>query len=106
MSSTRSPSFRTSGPSIVAVPYSSVYDTAAAGRGELSSLADRQDSDSRHRGDGTREEEATGLEPADDIELTCERLDERLGDGPHRRTIGEQRGDVAEDNSRFGIVRN
>src|SRR5699024_2811568 len=71
--------------------------------GQCARLADGQDPDPGDRRDRAGEEEPAGFEPADDGEPSGEGRDERLGGGPHGRTVGQQRGDVAEDHTRFGV---
>src|SRR5699024_8281509 len=69
-------------------------------------LADGQDPDPGDRRDRADEGEPAGFEPADDVEPYGEGFEERLGDGSHRGTVGQQRREVAEDHTRFGMVGN
>lgn len=74
------------------------------GPGQLPGFADRHETDLRARRDGAGEEESARLDPGDHVEAPGERGDERIDDLAEGRGIREERGDVAEDDARLGIV--
>ena len=86
------------------MPYSSAYETDAAGRGSLPALRIGTSPTSAAIAIGSGEQEAARLDPRDDVELAGERLDHGVDHGAQGRGIRQQRRDVAEQHARLGIV--
>jgi len=71
---------------------------------QLAGLADRDEADACGDRGRSGEDEAARLDARHDVELSGERRDDRVGGRLQGLGVGEQRGDVAEDDPRLGIV--
>ena len=100
----RVPGAMSSCASIVAVPYSSAYETDAAGRGSLPALRIGTSPTSAAIAIAPASRNPRASTPATTSNSTGERLDHGVDHGAQGRGIRQQRSDVAELDPRLGIV--
>ena len=88
--------------SIVSTPYSRLYSWPIVFHGQLALLADRHEAAAELMGDRAAEDEAARLDAGDIVDAGREkRPDQPVDRGAQAGRIGDQRGDVAEEDPRL-----